>query len=60
MTMKPWKGEVREPRPQRAKHRHLFAAAPLTPALVAAAREREGGGGGSRGGGGVAGRHPLA
>lgn len=49
MTTKPWKGKVREPRPQRAKRRHLFAAAPLTPALVAAARERQGGGGGDGG-----------
>lgn len=52
MTTKPWKGKVREPRPQRAKRRHLFAAAPLTPALVAAARERQGGGGGDGDGGG--------
>lgn len=53
MTTKPWKGKVR---PQRAKHRHLCSAAPLTPALVAVAREHQGGGGwgvgGPRGGGG--------
>lgn len=43
MTTKPWNSKVREPRQQRRKHRHLFPAALLTPALVAAARERWGG-----------------